>query len=347
MKTITVIFLILFSTFLVPAQAALIEGRVVFGDKPVPGMRVEARTTLDFSSAPVVVSPPTGEDGTYRLVVPAGNYILFARDEVRGLFAFCGRFPVKVGETPVWAGIQAVKVHSSTDSPYDDEYSAAIEGTLLFEGEPLEGAYIHLYLDAGEDLKGQGYRLSSPTGKDGRFAFDGLPESGYYLVARKRATGGRVGPVLEGDYLALYPSLVTAVAGKTKEVRVEAVRKIKDKGDSEMTTEGGAIIRGIVTDPEGNPLSGLHVFAYTDRVIGHQRPEALSRETGPDGRFTVHFAHGGTYFVGARQEYGDSPAPGELFGMYDETSDHGLTLKEGESLDKMHIVAEPITLNGM
>jgi len=335
-------FFLLIILFL-PTQvwSAAVEGRVVYDETPVAGIRVQAYHNLDYSADPLAVSAPTGDDGFYRLDLPAGEYVLYARDPQRALFAYCGRIPVAVGTESVWAGLQAVPDVPAGGRTYDDEYSAAVEGVLLYDGKPLDGAYLHLYLDSDNDLKGQGYRISTPTGPDGVFAFDGLPESDYYLVARKRATGERVGPILEGDYLALYPHLLPAVAGKVTTVRLQAVRKVKD---DEGVAAAGTVVTGIVTDAEGNPLQGLHVFAYTDRVIGHQRPEAISSPTASDGRFLLRFSEGGTYYVGARQNYGDSPAPGELFGMYDETADHSLTVESGARVEDVKIVVEPITL---
>jgi hypothetical protein len=86
------------------------------------------------------------------------------------------------------------------------------------------------------------------------------------------------------------------------------------------------------------------VFAYVDRVIGHQRPAAISTPTGSDGLFQVHLPEPGTYYVGAREAYGDSPAPGELFGMYEVSADHGLTVDDGQSLDDIRIVVAPMTI---
>jgi hypothetical protein len=309
-------------------------------------MRVEAHRGRDFSVAPLAVSSPSGEDGGFRLDLPDGLYALFARDAGNRYFAFCGRNPVAVAGKPVWAGLQAVPITFPVITSYDEEYSAAIEGQILFEGSPLSGAYVSLYLDAGEDLKGQGYRLSLPTGADGAFAFDNLPESGYFLAARKRQGGGRVGPILEGDYLAIYPgNPLQAKAGKTARVQLTAVRKVKDEAESEVfQRRNGPRISGRVSDHKGDAVTGVYVFAYIDRVIGHQRPAALSPPTGSDGLFTLTLKEPGTYYLGARERYGDSPAPGELFGMYDESADHGLAVGAGADLDGINITVEPINL---
>jgi hypothetical protein len=329
-----------------PLSAGTVEGRVVLGDHPRPGMQVAAYPSLDFRGEPAAVAP-TAADGRFRMELAPGAYAFFARDEAGRLFAFCGRNPVTVGEAAEWVGLQAVAVTAPAYRNYDDATSAAVEGVVLCDGKPLEGAHVYLYLDAADDLKGQGYRLSPPTGSDGAFAFDGLPESSYFLAARKREGGGRVGPVREGDYLAVYPgNPLRAVAGKVARVELAAVRKVREAAASEtFGRPDGPVLRGTVTDRRGHPVAGVHVFAYTDRVIGHQRPAAISAPTGPDGVYSVSFRAPGTFYVGARQLYGDSPAPGELFGMYEATADHGLTLAAGETLEGVRITVEPIDLN--
>jgi hypothetical protein len=326
--------------------AVMLEGRVVYNDEPLPGVRVFLYRTLDFDVDPLFISEATDAEGYYNVEVTPGSYALFARDAKRQLFAFCGRNPVRVKEGSVWAGLQAVPYAPAEVSAYDDDYSAAIEGTVLHAGQPLADAYVYLYLDAQEDLKGQGYRLSMPTGPDGRFAFDGLPESSYYLMVRKRMDGNRVGPVREDDYLGHFSgNPLIAKSGTVTSVVVSTVQKIKSASGSETFSQAeGPVLSGRVVDLQGNPVAGLHVFAYTDRVIGHKRPAALSTPTAEDGRFRLNLGQSGTYYVGARQDYGDSPAPGELFGMYDESSDHGLNVEPGQSIEDVEIVVEAINL---
>ncbi len=326
--------------------AATIEGRVVANDEPVADIQVGAYVNADFSTKPVALSSPSDKNGKFRLDLPAGLYSLYAMSPAKNLFAVCGRNPVAVADEPVWAGLKAVPIDPVASTPYADEYSAAIEGTVLLDGKPLENAYVYLYLDVNEDMKGIGYRISLSTGKDGRFSFDGLPESDYFLVARQRLKGGRVGPVLEGDALAIYPgNPLTATAGQTQQVILRAVQKTQEAADSEsFIRASGMAIRGTVTDPEGKPVSGVHVFAYTDRVIGHQRPDALSPPTAADGLFTVNLKEPGLYFVGARELYGDSPTPGERFGMYEVTADHSLKIEPDNLIDDVNIVVEVIEL---
>lgn len=328
------------------AEAASLSGRVIQGENPLSGMRVSAYSSLDFSQSALAVSDPSDGEGRFQLQLPPGLYSLFARDQAGRKFAFCGRNPVAVGSEPVWAGLQAVAVEPPQRTPYDDAASAAISGRVLLDGQPLAGAYVYLYLDVADDLKGQGYRMSAPTDGDGFYSFDGLPESDYFLVARQRSGGGRVGPVREGDALAIHAgNPLHARSGEQLQANLEAVRKIQESSDSEALTRAtGMAISGRVLDRQQQPLAGLHVFAYSDRVIGHRRPESLSAPTGPDGRFVMHLRQPGTYYIGARQEYGDSPAPGELFGMYDVSADHGLEVAAGQSHDNILILVEPVTL---
>jgi hypothetical protein len=331
-----------------PVAAGVIEGRVIGDDQPVAGITVQAFAGLDFSAAPVATAAPSAADGSFRLEVPTGNHALFGWSADRARFAFCGRNPVNVeaGDKASWAGLQTVPVEASVQTAYDDPYSAAIEGRVLFAGKPVADAFVYLYLDPNEDLKGQGYRMSVPTVADGAFFFDGLPESSYFLVVRKRQDGQKVGPVREGDLFGIYPgNPLTAPAGKISRLNVHLVAKVKDAVEAETFGRGGGPeLRGLVIDPAGRGVAGAHVFAYADRVIGHQRPAALSTPTGPDGVFVMHLPAPGTYYVGARQLYGDSPAPGELFGMFEGSADHGLTVKAGGKPVELKIVVEPIQL---
>ena len=346
MRALLAILLALSSPAL--TSAALIEGRVVNGDLPQAGIQVMAFANTTPPGEPLARAEPTDAEGIYRLELPAGTYFIAGWNAERSQFAVCGRNPVRVSdnEEPLWLGLQIVPATKPAIVPYQDEYSAAIEGRVLTGGQPLAGAYVSLYLDAAEDLKGQGYRLSLPTGDDGYFRFDGLPESDYFLVARKRQDGARVGPIREGDLFGVYPdNPLTARSGQLAQLDLNLIAKLKDEIRGEhVSAMSGPVIEGTIVDAEGIPVSGLHVFAYTDRVIGHQRPVALSTPSKADGRFTVQLPEAGTYYIGARQHYGDSPAPGELFGMYDESADHGLTLDRDESRDKLRIVVEPVAI---
>lgn len=341
------LFILLALLWAAPSLAGVIEGRVVHDDEPVAGLVVNAYRDLDFSAKPVMASAPTDAEGLYRLELPAGRYALYAVDPLRKLFAFCGRNPVLVAGDETWAGLQAVTVTEPVSSGYDEEYAGAIEGRILSDGKPLAGALVYLYLGVEDGLKGQGYRMSVPTDGDGYFAFDNLLASRYFIAVRKRQDGGRVGPVLVGDYLGIYPgNPLTLQAGEALQLTIETVRKVRPERASEtFAGNDGPTLRGEIVDSSGRPVAGVHLFAYTERVIGHKRPAALSAPTGDDGRFEIALPEDGVYYIGARQFYGDSPAPGELFGMYEQSADHGLKVERKQKIERLKIVVEPITLN--
>ncbi len=328
------------------AFSAQVKGRVVLGDQPLKGMLVRAYTDLNPSADPIAESAMTQADGLFQLDVPAGFVALYASSADGRYFAFCGRNPLFVQDDSLWAGLQAVEASAAVTSPYADDYSAALEGVVTLGGRPLSNAHVSLYLDVADDLKGQGYRLSAPTAEDGSFVFDGLPETDYFLVARKRQNAARVGPLAEGDMLGVYAgNPISLKAGITTKVGLPmVVRQPSEQGPSLPDRPGSNTLTGHILDRSGQPRAGLHVFAYTDPVIGHQRPAALSSKTAADGRFEISFRQPGIYYIGARQAYGDSPAPGELFGLYEGRADHGLTIVPGSN-DPIEIHVVPISLD--
>jgi hypothetical protein len=90
----------------------------------------------------------------------------------------------------------------------------------------------------------------------------------------------------------------------------------------------GTGFTGRVVDTEGQPLSGLYVFAYLDsRMTG--KPAYISAPTGDDGRFALHLGDGGTYYVGARSAFGGPLEPGERIGTYDADPRHAAVAAKG------------------
>lgn len=330
-----------------PVWGARIEGRVVFDDTPLAAMQVFASADLN-PQGHVLAGPVLSDDqGYFQLDVKAENVAIYAFSVDGRYFAFCGRNPLRVlPDQKNWAGLQAVAVAEPVISPYADQYSAALEGKVVFAGEPVADAYVSLYLDASEDLKGQGYRISAPTASDGYFFFDGLPQSSYYLVARKRKNAARVGPLEEGDMLGIYAgNPLSLVAGQRVKIQLPLVERQPSSDRVSLLSRAAAgCLNGTIYDQQQRPLAGLHAFAYRNKVIGHQRPDAISAISGADGRFELCFGSPGIYYLGARQAFGDSPAPGELFGLYAGNADHSFHVGE-ELLEQIEIRVAPISLD--
>jgi hypothetical protein len=214
----------------------------------------------------------------------------------------------------------------------------------MLEGEPAAGVRVKLYLDGESDFRGMGYALSPPTGPDGVFTFAFLPESSYWVVAHRRSGGTGAGPLGEGDAYGFYAGNPVSVASGTA---VSVILAMAGKGADTGGAEGrplasGTSIAGRISDSAGAVVPGTYAFAYRGKLMSHAKPESLSREVGPDGRYVMHLAEGGTYYVGARTLYGDAPSRGEWYGRYDGTPDHSVTVVTGSSLEGIDITVERI-----
>jgi len=56
----------------------------------------------------------------------------------------------------------------------------------------------------------------------------------------------------------------------------------------------------------------------------------------------INLPQGGTYYIGARSDYGDTPGYGEWYGRYEGTGDHSVRLETGRVLDKIDMVVDQI-----
>lgn len=318
---------------------ALVHGRVMLGGDPMAGAAVGAYRKPDFGRLQPVASAVTDDDGYYSLDVGPGTYYLAVFDSISGRFAYSGLNPVRLGEgMKMRIGFLAHPVKRASYVPWE-EGSAAVGGVIKSGDGPLEGARVFAYLDAGEDFRGPGYAFSLPTGDDGRFIIADIPPGAYYLVVRKRTGKGLVGPVESGDCFGYFPyNPIEVRDGRVAEVEMSCVVKKKEL----FPSSGSATVEGTLTDDGGRPLAGVYAFAYTEEVVGHKKPAATSRVTGPDGRYSLSLPGGGVYYIGARREYGINPQPGEWYGLYPGTPDHSIVIGEGEKKQGVDMVLEKI-----
>ena len=327
-------FLLLFVAPVSAVAASGIEGRVAWRGQLVEGVRVHAyRAIADIAAGgEVAVSPPVDVDGTYRLELPPGNYYLVARDfegEPRegGYFCYYSGAPVRVeNESFSQVGFNLIRIPEQVD--VEQGGSSGIEGEITFQDELLERCYLYVYTDPERGFKGPGYVIA-PVEK-GRFRLR-LPPGEYWILARKRAAGGRFGPIEIGDYFNFYYGNPVRVGeGEMHSVHIETITRL------DMLEKGDAPFRGVsgrILDSEGRPVSGVRVFAYQDQAMTGT-PAAMSAPSGEDGLYRLPLSAQGPWYFLARESLGGPAGPDELQGRYQGGAGSGVSLSpENPSLE--------------
>jgi hypothetical protein len=327
----------------------VLSGRVTYRGAPVPGARITLYERYDGPGVRPVLSVNAAEDGGFRTAAPPGGYYAVAEGtfEKTPVFAFSGQNPVRIESGARWLGMKTVPAETPAIRPGVPGRGAIVAGEVVSGDVPVENAFIYVYSDADSGFKGMGIAMSPPTGPDGRFEIEHLPESAYFLVARRRGSGGMTGPLEKGDLYGFYPgNPVYLKDAAVTRLRMELVEKEKELAYSEVTSGTETVLRGKVVDRDGRPQAGVYAFVYDDRVFGHQRPFGHSGRTGADGTFTIFLDRPGTFYLGARENFGNSPKPGERFGFYDGSPDHAVTAVSGKAVEGLTVNVEPILPEG-
>lgn len=343
---------------LVPVSAmARVRGKITRETKGVAGARVYAYGSFEdlLARRNALASEPAAADGAYHLTLPAGTYYFLARRQddptdgpvpVGGLFSFHGANPFTLlAESTTEVNFSlASKLSEPVVKPAADPGSGTLAGVVSWEGQGREGVQVKLYLDAQSAFRGVGYAAAPPTDERGGFIFELLPESAYYVVARKRGAGSGPGPLTEGDYYGYFvDNPVQVRAGTAVEIAFELVSKGREAGNADgRPRPSGTSIAGRITAGAGTVVRGVYAFAYEEKVMAHNKPAFISQEVDDQGRYVIHLSRGGTFYVGARSAYGDSPGKGEWYGRYDGTPDHGVTVETGAGATGIDIRVERI-----
>jgi len=207
-----------------------------------------------------------------------------------------------------------------------------IHGEISYLDKPLERVYLYVYKGAGDGFKGPGYTIV-PV-ENGRFRLR-LPPGEYYLLARKRAKGGRFGPIEVGDYFNYYyGNPVTIEPGEAREVRIETITRLSMLEGEEIAPVQE--IRGQLRTVAGQPAAGVRVFAYRD-VAMTGTPAFFSPPADGQGQFVLPIDLPGSYFLVARESFGGPAAPGEYYGRYGGEQGVPLEVREGATLKEVTI----------
>ncbi len=333
--------------------------RVMFREVALPGSRVEWRPALAQDEIPLAVGMTDGA-GVAAFFPPAGRYILiaqwrrdgnFARPIAPGdRFAYCGVNPVYVAPGPAASTSASARQIILTLEEYTAPRpelaapgtAAGVAGIVVSDGAPVAGARISAYIRSDGGFRQLGFATSAATGPNGEFFLE-LPPGRYYLVARKRTAGGMAGPLRKNDLFGYYPANpVTVSPGHAVNVVMPVtLLKLRNSplylGDSATA----AYIEGRIVGRDGKPHAGVYAALYHNPDL-LDRPVFMSDVTGDEGRYRLPVPVAGTYYLGARQGYGGSPALGSLYGRYEGNPNHAVSVREGDRMTGIDIVVEEV-----
>lgn len=329
-----------------------LRGELQFEDVPLAGASVEIylKAEKDRSTLPFATTS-TDSEGHYRISLPAGSYFIIGKKKIieggrtRMLMAECPANPVEVKDSLLSVAPFPLR-EMGRDGGLVPEPQTGVKGRLVYADQPVDSGFVYVYTARESGLIGPSYGEAVQSDDSGNFRIE-LPSGRFFLAARKRADGEQMGEpeaddlngsfagnpveVVSGQYVELGDLALTRVDATEKEKRLAA-------GKFEKTTTR---FEGKVVNRDGEPISGIYVFAYLDsRMVG--KPTFISAPTGDDGQYRLNLTDGGTYFLGARSTFGGPLEPGEWVGTYDVAADHSVAIETGKAVDLADIIVREV-----
>ncbi len=327
--------------------------RVSFLDAPVSDARVTWRRTLSAGESPAAAAA-TDFAGKAAFDLAPGRYFVaaewradgdYARPVAAGdRFAYFGGNPVFIGSGGPQRELllSLERFDAPRPGPPAPGVLSGAGGFVVSGGAPVAGAFVSAYLKPEGGFRDMGFAASAPSGVDGGYVLD-LPPGRYYLVARKRAAGGVAGPLRKGDFFGYYAANpVTVAPGRVAraDIPVTTIR-LRNAPAYSGDSAAAAYVEGRIVGRDGKPRAGVYAALYTNPDLLN-RPLFMSDVTGPGGGYRLPVPAPGTYYLGARSGYGGSPAPGDLYGRFEGSADHSLTVRAGDRLTGVDIVVEEV-----
>jgi len=323
-----------------------ITGGAEYAGAPASGAEINVYDVPERSGVPAVGTTAADGDGRFTVALAPGTYYVVARLNRSGAPPYLSKLPpdpVVVTDGFADAGVLTLAQESGEEPPPPD---TGISGSVMTEGGPVAGAVVYLYARPDEGLKGPTHVAFGRSGMDGTFRLDVAPGT-YYVAVRKRFDASSSGELRAGDLSGEYDkNPVTVGEGKYTNIGAIVITEIDTAKLARLEVgipedRGDAGISGVVTDADGRPLHGVHVFAYTDyKMMG--KPQYKSSSTGEDGAYTLSFDKPGKYYIGARDSVGGPMEPGDMVGVYEGTDDNSVELTDGVRLEDIDITLREV-----
>lgn len=314
-----------------------VDGLVSLQNKSFAGASISIRSVENFSTEASPVETAVSDDkGRFTIAAPPGDYIVTASSP--GYFAYFGRNPLRLNADQKNLSLPLAKAHAP-ESKQIQPGGEGLEGRVLFEGAPVEGAVVQAYLEAKNGFRGQPYASALATGPEGGYALD-LEPGRYFIVAKRRHVGHKTGPLEAGDLFGALPGMPLALAtGNRISVDLETVRLPSAEMMARYQTKF-ATISGVIVDEKGQPVAGFRPCLYPNsRML--DEPLVVGEPTGAEGLFTLRTSRTGAFWVGAREQLGGPPREGERIGFMRPFPAEGISISPGDAVVDVTVVVRP------
>lgn len=206
-----------------------------------------------------------------------------------------------------------------------------IEGQLLFQGAPLVGAQLEIYLQSGDERTSTPFSVTR-TDAAGRYRQE-LPAGSYYLVGKLKQQRAGQNRML----MAEAPGNPYLVAGQLLNVPAFTLTEMGLGGN--LPSEPDTWVEGRLSTA-GRSLADAFVYVYTAAVSDLIGPTyAKQVQTDASGRFRIELP-AGQYWLAARKRADGSrsgaPQIGDWTGVY---PGNPVTITSG---DQLQLVAFPL-----
>ncbi len=209
-----------------------------------------------------------------------------------------------------------------------------LQGQLLFQGEPLAGAQLEVYLKSGEERSSAPFTVVS-TDPNGYYRAE-LPRGSYYLVGKLKQQTGGVNRML----MAEAPANPYAVEENLRKVAPFELQEMGLGGN--LPADPDTWLEGVVTVGD-SPLPDAFVYVYTEDTGDLMGPSyAKLAQADAQGRFRLELPAGRFWLAARKRSDGaraGEPLAGDLNGRY---AGNPVELARGQQLQLEPFELKPV-----